>query len=208
MADTTSTAPGTAEHDLATALEHARDQVRNASALVDAIFTAAPVGLGFWRTDLRYKRVNEALAAMNGRPAAEHVGRTVHEVLGEHGPHVAELLQVALSTGRPVLDVPLVGGQVASDAGDDHFWEASYFPVPGATGEPLGVGAIVRKVTRRRRAEQERDDLLRQALTSRAVAEAAQLRVEAALTAPPATRTRSEATSTTSSHSAAPAGRR
>jgi PAS domain S-box-containing protein len=168
MVDRTSTLPDAAEHELAV-------------GRVDAIFTAAPIGLGFWGTDLRYERVNEALAAMNGRPAAEHVGRTVHEVLGEHGPHVAGLLQEALSTGRPVLDVPLRSGQVVTDAGDERFWEASYFPLPGATGEPIGVGAVVREVTRRRRAEQERDDLLRQALTSRAVAEATQLRVEAAL---------------------------
>ena len=168
MVDRTPTLPDTAEQDLA-------------EALVDAVFTAAPVGLGIWGTDLRYERVNEALATMNGRPATEHVGRTVHEVLGEHGRHVAGLLQEVLSTGRPMLDVPLRSGQVVTDAGDDRLWEASYFPLPGATGEPVGVGGVVREVTRRRRAEQERDALLRQALTSRAVAEATQLRVEAAL---------------------------
>ena len=83
MVDGTPTLPDTAEQDLV-------------KALVDAVFTAAPVGLGIWGTDLRYERVNEALATMNGRPAAEHVGRTVHEVLGEHGRHVAGMLQEVL----------------------------------------------------------------------------------------------------------------
>src|ERR1700751_1940564 len=51
------------------------------SALLDALYRSAPVGLGFWDRDLRYVRVNEALAAINERAVEDHVGRTFREVV-------------------------------------------------------------------------------------------------------------------------------
>ena len=44
-------------------------------AVLDGLFAVAPVGLALLDTDLRYVRVNPALAAMNGAAAAEHLGR-------------------------------------------------------------------------------------------------------------------------------------
>ena len=40
--------------------------LRQSQALLDAIFESAPVGLGFWDRDLRYFRVNQHLAHING----------------------------------------------------------------------------------------------------------------------------------------------
>src|SRR5690606_7082712 len=47
-------------------LEAARasEREREANALLDAIFAAAPIGLGFWDRDLRFRRINERLAEM------------------------------------------------------------------------------------------------------------------------------------------------
>ena len=39
------------------------------TALLDALYQSAPVGLGFWDRELRYVRVNEALARINERSA-------------------------------------------------------------------------------------------------------------------------------------------
>jgi PAS domain-containing protein len=56
-------------------------EAQRTTALLDAMYGAAPVGLGFWDRDLRYVRVNEKLAEINERPAADHVGRTFAEVV-------------------------------------------------------------------------------------------------------------------------------
>ncbi len=40
----------------------------------------APIALGVFDHDLRWARVNAALAAMNGLPVNEIVGKTLHEV--------------------------------------------------------------------------------------------------------------------------------
>jgi PAS domain-containing protein len=41
----------------------------------------APVGVALFDREIRYVQVNERLAAMNGRAAAEHVGKRPEEVL-------------------------------------------------------------------------------------------------------------------------------
>ena len=84
-------------------------------ALLDALFAHAPVGLGFWDHELRYRRVNPALGAMNGLAPDEHVGRTLEEVLGpELGGKVRELLERVQATGKPVVDLPVDGTTPAS----------------------------------------------------------------------------------------------
>jgi PAS domain-containing protein len=64
------------------------------TALLDALYQSAPVGLGFWDRELRYVRVNEALARINERSVEDHVGRTFHEVV----PQLADDLE-AIAAG-------------------------------------------------------------------------------------------------------------
>lgn len=54
-------------------------------AELDAIYRAAPVGLAALDRSLRYVRVNELLARMNGRTVEEHVGRAVAEIAAWEG---------------------------------------------------------------------------------------------------------------------------
>ena len=44
---------------------------------LELIYASAPVGLCALDRDLRYLRINDRLAEINGIPAAEHIGRTV-----------------------------------------------------------------------------------------------------------------------------------
>ena len=55
---------------------YAAERMRDDSlALLDTIFESAPVGLALHGPDLRFVRVNRALADMNGLSPEEHVGR-------------------------------------------------------------------------------------------------------------------------------------
>src|SRR4051812_21058062 len=69
----------------ALAIDNARlyDEAERSLALLDTLFATAPVGLAFFDTDLRYMRINTALAQLNGLSVGEHLGRTVNEVLPE-----------------------------------------------------------------------------------------------------------------------------
>src|SRR4051794_35390439 len=79
------------------------------SALLDALFADAPVGLAFWDAELRFRRINAELAAMNGVPVEAHLGRRPGEVLPAIGPRLEELFQRVLDTGEPQHDVDVIG---------------------------------------------------------------------------------------------------
>ena len=121
-----------------------------AGALLDALFENATVGLAFWDRDLRFRRLNEALAAMNGVPVADHFGRRPSEVLPELGPVLEPVFRRVMDTGESLRDID-VAGETPSAPGVTRHWQASYFPVREA-GEVVGVVGIVLEVTAERRA--------------------------------------------------------
>lgn len=65
------------------------------------------VGWGVLGPDMTYRAVNGFLAEMNGVPAAEHVGRTVREILPESAHDIETLLQRARNRHSSVVDVPI-----------------------------------------------------------------------------------------------------
>src|SRR4051812_31700078 len=121
------------------------------------------MGLAFWDRELRYQRVNDTLAEINGLSAEEHIGRTVEDVLPEVGPEVARLLRGVLETGEPVVELEM-SGETPAHPGVRRAWRASYYPVHASAGEAMGVGAVVSEITELERA-QSRTRLL--AATSR-----------------------------------------
>jgi PAS domain S-box-containing protein len=124
-----------------------------ATALLDTLFATAPVGFAFLDRDLRFVRVNEPLATMNGASPAAHVGRTCAEVLPDLGASLEPTLREILRTGRPFLNRE-VSGETPAHPGVRRVWFTSYFPLRAPTGEILGVGGIVMEITERKRIEE------------------------------------------------------
>src|SRR3954454_2613774 len=159
----------------ALAIDNARlyDEAERSLALLDTLFATAPVGLAFFDHELRYTRINDALAGINGRPVDDHLGRTVQEMLPEAGHEVVDQIRRVLHTGVPVTDVEV---QVATprEPGRPRLFNASYYPVRGADGEPIGVGAVVNDITDRQRAQIELAQALEREREARAAAEAAE----------------------------------
>ena len=128
-------------------------EAKRTSALLDSLYNSAPIGLGFWDRDLRYVRVNNALAEINERPPEDHPGRTFAEVVPHLAPALESIARRVLETGEPVTALEMVAG-TPSDPTAQRFWLTSYYPVLDRDGEALGVGAVIEEVTDRRRAEQ------------------------------------------------------
>jgi PAS domain S-box-containing protein len=132
------------------------DEIRS---LLDTLIGSAPIGFDFVDRELRFVRINEALAANNGLPVEEHIGRTVREVLPDLADAVEPLLRQVLETGEPILDME-VGGETQAQPGVPRIWRESLYPVRNSDGEILGVGAIVTEITEHRRNSEERARLL------------------------------------------------
>jgi len=122
-------------------------------ALLDTVFAGAPVGLAFVDRELRFVRINDALAAMHGVPPAAHLGRTMWEALGEYAEKVEPFFHRVLSTGTPVLDQELRLGLPGQPTGE-RILLVSYYPVHGPEGEVHWVGVVVLDVTERKRADE------------------------------------------------------
>ena len=114
--------------------------------VLDRLFESAPVGLGFLDRQLRYQRVNEALAAMNGRPVSEHLGRRPSEVLGELGAHAEALLERVMATREPLLEMEV-------SLPDGRHIVVSYVAVTREGEEVVGTLGVVRDVTERKEVE-------------------------------------------------------
>lgn len=122
-------------------------------ALLDAIYASAPVGLGFWDRDLRFVRVNQRLADMNGLPIEAHIGKTPHELLPDIADigAVMEQWRAILSGAVPSATVEVSGATPAAP-GVTRYWLEHFFPVR-RDGEIIGVGGIVEEITERKLAE-------------------------------------------------------
>ena len=132
-----------------------RDSERIANerlALLNTIYTSAPVGLCFVDLNLRYLSMNAALAEMHGRAPEYFIGKTIRDA----NPDLADTIEVyyrrVIESGKPVLDVEIKGA-TAARPGERHSWLASYFPVHNPSGELLGVNVAVRDITGRKQAE-------------------------------------------------------
>jgi PAS domain S-box-containing protein len=138
------------------ALRAQEQQTRAAQAIVEqqlreieAIYQSAPVGLCFVDTNLRFVRLNERLAQINGLPVAAHIGRTVGEVLPS-GDQLELLYRQVIESGEPILDLELSG--INPDRpGVIVYCLVGYYPQKDDQGRVVGVNAMVQDITDRKR---------------------------------------------------------
>ncbi|HEX6505321.1 MAG TPA: PAS domain S-box protein [Terriglobales bacterium] len=117
---------------------------------IEAIYATAPVGLGLVDRNFRYLRVNERLATINGLSVAEHLGKSVDEVVPQAAPVLKSLLQDVIASGEPVLDREL---KVPRTAGGEGYFLISYFPLKSTDGRVLAVNGVVQDISERKRLE-------------------------------------------------------
>jgi PAS domain S-box-containing protein len=130
-----------------------------ALAVVDAAVLAtmygdSPVGIAVLDPTGRYLRINDLIARNNGPSPAEHVGRTLEDVLGEDATGVRAQLEHVLRSGEPVTAQDVV---VHDATGVARTWQATWFPARDpATGRIVAAVCVASDVSDTRREEDER----------------------------------------------------
>ena len=127
------------------------DAAESRLAEIEAIYNAAPVGLVLFDLEFRFLRINQLLAEANAMTAAEHLGRTVEEVLPAETAAALRAMLPRLLAGEDVLGVPLSGPDPVS--GEYRHWEASYRPVRDVSGRVTSLLGTVYETTRLKAAE-------------------------------------------------------
>jgi PAS domain S-box-containing protein len=103
---------------------------------LQAIYDGAPVGLAYLDREQRYLHLNRRLAAMNGLPMEQHLGRTVAEVLPEHYSTLEPFLARALR-GEAIGGVEIT--RPSKGSGPAQTILLSYEPALDEANEVVGV---------------------------------------------------------------------
>jgi two-component sensor histidine kinase/integral membrane sensor domain MASE1 len=135
-------------------------------AELTSLYESAPIGLAFFSRDYRYLRINEELAAANGVPVEQHIGRTIREVLDDKAPPVEPIIDRIFATGEPVRDLE-VSGETPLQPGVTRHWLTGFYPIFDDDGAVKAVGAWVIEISERK-AAQERETLLAREVDHRA----------------------------------------
>ncbi len=132
-------------------------ELERSKAQLETVYAAIPVGLCFMDTELRVVIINDYLADINGRPARDHIGRKLSELLGPIGADFEVNYRRVLASGRPLVEVDS-SGEAPSAPGQLRHWLSSYYPVYGPDRQLIGVNAVVVDVTERKLQQQRERD--------------------------------------------------
>jgi two-component system CheB/CheR fusion protein len=151
---------------LAERSREAESEIDEAGELLNTVLDQAPIGIALFDRELRFIRLNDALARIDGLPAEAHLGKTVSEALPGVGADLEAALRHVLGSGEPVsLEVT---GETPAAPGEQRHWSVYAYALR-LRGEVIGASAVCEEITGKRRAREE----LRQAKeTAEAASEA------------------------------------
>ncbi|MEA5514323.1 PAS domain S-box protein [Nodularia sp. UHCC 0506] len=136
------------------ALRKSEAQAWQQLAEIENIYASVPVGLSFMDTTLKFVRINEHLAQINNIPVADHIGRTLREVLPSLSDKLEPLYQQVIESGLPIINHK-VHGTTLAQPGIERYWLVNYYPLRGHDGEMLGVNSVIQDITERQRTEEQ-----------------------------------------------------
>ncbi len=153
------------EHAARQTAEQAQRELESALAHLDALLEHASVGFAFFDTELRFVRLNQPFADISGVEIAEHLDKSIEDVLPRLWPRLEAAFRSALATGEAAVDVEISARTEAAPRHSRH-WLASLNPVMGRSGDVLGIGAVVVEITALVRTERATVDKALEAIST------------------------------------------
>ena len=138
-----------AKHEAEVANAAKSEFLAEAQARADklAIYEAVPIGIVLFDRDFRFLRVNDRLAAINGRTVSEHVGQVIEDVLLADVAAALRAIQPRLLAGEDVEEYEMRG--IDPRTGAAGAWLVSYRPLFDGRRRVQGFLGIVFDVTAR-----------------------------------------------------------
>jgi formate hydrogenlyase transcriptional activator len=121
-----------------------------------------PIGLAVLNRDLRYIHVNDALATINRKGVAQHLGETIQSVNPAVAQAIEPLLRHAMEEGKPLLDLEAeVDRSTAADSPQSCHCLLSCYPLKAGDGAILGVGVVLRDITEQKQKDAAHEERLK-----------------------------------------------
>ncbi|HEY9658309.1 MAG TPA: PAS domain-containing protein, partial [Allocoleopsis sp.] len=165
-------------------LQKQQSQIQHQLAEIETIYQSAPIGLNVLDTELRFVRINQQLADMNGLSIEAHIGHTVRELFPNIADTIEPLLHTILETGEPLLNIE-IAAETPAQPGIERVWLERFLPLKDGD-RIIGISTVCEEITERKRIETERQrveaertQLLQQEQTARAEVETLLRQLEA-----------------------------
>ncbi|MFF2997960.1 SpoIIE family protein phosphatase [Streptomyces sp. NPDC057950] len=118
-------------------------------AILEALFTQAPIGIAVYDRNLHFVRVNAALERIHGLPAEQTLGRPIGDVLpGLDAKAIEWRLKRVLETREPIINA-VHHGRTPAEPDREHVWDVSSVVLTGPDGNVLGVTDLIIDITDR-----------------------------------------------------------
>jgi len=137
--------------------EELRESEKRASARlveIETYYATSPIGLCVFDTELRYLRINERLAEINGIPPADHIGRTAREVVPSLAEFAEGIARQIIESGEAVRDIEF-SGETAAQSGVPRLRREDWYPIKDSNGTVVAINVAVQDITERKRMEEE-----------------------------------------------------
>ncbi|WP_426755673.1 ATP-binding protein [Myxococcus sp. Y35] len=126
----------------------AHTDAQRSLAQLDALLASMPMGIALLDRDLRFVRLNQAMADINGHSREAHLGRLFQEMAPA----------TAVETFEPMFRRVIEKGDSAEPTeftipGDPRAWQVSFHPVRTPDNTVLGLSCTVVDITHHKRAE-------------------------------------------------------
>lgn len=131
-----------------------RSALRSALAEIQAYYAGAPIALAVFDTDLRYVRINDRMAQMNGIPVSDHIGRTVSEIIPQFAELAKQITDRIIKFGEPETNIEF-SGETLADPGVTHTWREHWFPIKNGDGRIVAITVAAEDITERKCIEEQ-----------------------------------------------------
>ena len=120
---------------------------------LENLYHSLPIGLGVIDRQFRFLKINDRLAAINGRPALDHLGRTIYEMIPDVAATLEPVYRRVFTTGEAVCNLELTRLSRTQPV-EERNYLASYHPLKAGDGHVYGICSVVVDITERKIAEQ------------------------------------------------------
>lgn len=124
---------------------------------IESIYQNVPVGLCILDRDLKFVRINNHLAKMNGIPAEQHMGRTMSKFLPKLDKDIENDLCKVIETGEPKMNIEL-SGETPARPGVERHWLEHWLPLYNKQEQVIGINMVVEEITERKQHEEKLEE--------------------------------------------------
>lgn len=135
-------------------LRESEEQARRRLDEIESIYYHAPVGLCVFDEKLRFIRINDSMAEMNGVSPAGHIGKTPREIVPGIADTAEQIHQHIMETGEALRDIE-ISGTTSSQPGVERTWVEHWSPLKDKNGKVVGINVVAEEVTETRKLEEE-----------------------------------------------------